>query len=330
MTSKPDLKLVVSNPPLQELAVQGGEPFAKVKGEPVTHLPKDLYIPPDALEVVLEAFEGPLDLLLYLIRRQNLDILDIPVAAITSQYMEYIDLMKELRLELAAEYLVMAATLIEIKSAMLLPRPATTLDGQDVDPRADLARRLADYERYKKAAQDVDALHRLERDVWTAQAELVDRHVVRVLPQITLQEMLIAFKEVVVRSELFAHHHIQRESLNVRQRMTDILATLSRSSFVEFVRLFRSEEGRGGVTVTFIAILELVREGHIDIVQAAPYAPLHVRAGGGPQLRVVSDGELATQTAFEEPLSAESDNALLDPDIEDDADDEDAEDNDLI
>lgn len=318
MSQKPDLKLVVSNPEEPQ-----PEALARVRGEPYTQLPRDLYIPPDALEVVLEAFEGPLDLLLYLIRRQNLDILDIPVAAITHQYMEYIDLMQELRLELAAEYLVMAATLIEIKSRMLLPRPQSAAE-TDEDPRADLARRLADYARYRQAAADLDALPRLERDVWGTAAELTDRRVVRALPQITLQEMLIAFKEVVVRSEMFAHHHIAREALSVRARMTEILATLSQSSFVEFVRLFRPEEGRAGVTVTFIAILELVREGHIDIVQAAPYAPLHVRAGSVPQLHVVAGGA----GAFEEPLAVPGEGApgpSLDEDIDDDDDGEDEE-----
>ena len=265
-------------------------PFAIVNGEPVTQLPRDLYIPPQALEVFLEAFEGPLDLLLYLIRRQNLDILDIPLAEITRQYMQYIELMQELQLELAGEYMVMAATLAEIKSRMLLPRAHGADELGEEDPRAELVRRLLEYERFKQAAENLDGLPRLERDVWSASAELRDRKVVRLLPQITLQEMLVAFKEVVVRAELFAHHHIERERLSVRERMSDIIAMLERSSFVEFVRLFRPEEGRMGITVTFVAILELVREGLIDIVQAEPFAPLHVR-GATPArtLRVVAD-----------------------------------------
>jgi segregation and condensation protein A len=267
-------------------------PFAVVNGEPVTQLPRDLYIPPQALEVFLEAFEGPLDLLLYLIRRQNLNILDIPLAEITRQYMHYIEVMTDLQLELAGEYMVMAATLAEIKSRMLLPRPKVDQDGNEEDPRAELVRRLQEYERFKRAAESIDALPRLERDVWATSAELKDRKVVRLLPQITLQEMLIAFKEVVVRSEMFAHHHIQRERLSVRARMGDILSTLEHSSFVEFVRLFRPEEGRMGITVTFVAILELVREGLIDIVQAEPFAPLHVRAAGSNRmLRVVADND---------------------------------------
>jgi segregation and condensation protein A len=294
---KPELTIVVSNPspePHQsELPPQQVEmPFAVVNGEPVTELPRDLYIPPQALEVFLEAFEGPLDLLLYFIRRQNLDILDIPLAEITRQYMRYIELMQDLQLELAGEYLVMAATLAEIKSRMLLPRPKAAADGVEEDPRAELVRRLQEYERFKRAAEGLDTLPRLERDVWAASAELKDKQVSRVLPQITLQEMLVAFQEVVVRAEMFAHHHIQRERLSVRERMGDILSSLERSSFVEFVRLFRPEEGRMGVTVTFMAILELVREGLIDIVQAEPYAPLHVR-GATParRLRVVADND---------------------------------------
>jgi segregation and condensation protein A len=301
---KPELTIVVSNPspevhqseaPPQQVEM----PFAVVNGEPVTELPRDLYIPPQALEVFLEAFEGPLDLLLYLIRRQNLDILDIPLAEITRQYMRYIELMQDLQLELAGEYLVMAATLAEIKSRMLLPRPKTTADGVEEDPRAELVRRLREYERFKRAAEGIDALPRLERDVWATSAELKDRPVTRALPQITLQEMLVAFQEVVVRAEMFAHHHIQRERLSVRERMGDILASLEQASFVEFVRLFRPEEGRMGVTVTFMAILELVREGLIDIVQAEPYAPLHIRATTpARRLRVVADNG--------EPAAAES------------------------
>jgi segregation and condensation protein A len=289
------IKLVVSNEPHESLPVppapeQVEMPFAMVNGEPVTQLPRDLYIPPQALEVFLEAFEGPLDLLLYLIRRQNLDVLDIPLAEITRQYMQYIDVMQELQLELAGEYLVMAATLAEIKSRMLLPRAQPDGQAGEEDPRAELVRRLQEYERFKQAAEKLDVLPRLERDVWSAGAELKDRKVVRLLPQITLQEMLVAFKEVVVRAELFAHHHVQRERLSVRARMSDIMSMLEQSNFVEFVRLFRPEEGRMGVTVTFVAILELVREGLIDIVQAEAFAPLHVRATASTRtLHLVAD-----------------------------------------
>jgi segregation and condensation protein A len=282
MKPRPDLRIVVSNspPPAAPPALppeQAEMPFAVVNGEPISQLPRDLYIPPQALEVFLEAFEGPLDLLLYLIRRHNLDILDIPLAEITRQYMQYIELMQELQLELAGEYLVMAATLAEIKSRMLLPRPKTDEEGGE-DPRAELVRRLQEYERFKRAAVDIDALPRLERDVWNASAELKERPLARSLPQITLQEMLIAFKDVVMRAEMFAHHHIQRERLSVGERMSDILAALAASSFVAFAQLFRPEEGRMGVTVTFVAILELMREGLIDVVQTQAYAALHVRA----------------------------------------------------
>jgi segregation and condensation protein A len=266
-------------------------PFAMVNGEPMTELPKDLYIPPQALEVFLEAFEGPLDLLLYLIRRQNLDVLDIPIAEITRQYMKYIEVMTEMQLELAGEYMVMAATLAEIKSRMLLPR-AHVVDGTEEDPRAELVRRLQEYERFKAAAENIDRLERLERDTWSASAELKDRKVVRLMPDVTLKEMLLAFKDVVVRSEMFAHHHIQRERLSIRQRMSDIVSTLEHASFVEFQRLFRPEEGRMGVTVTFVAILELVREGLIEIVQTEPFAPLHVRPAGAHRgLRLVANNE---------------------------------------
>ncbi len=258
---------------------QAEMPFAIVDGEPVTEPPRDLYIPPQALKVFLEAFEGPLDLLLYLIRRQNLDVLDIPIAEITRQYMEYIDLMQDMELELAGEYLLMAAMLAEIKSRMLLPRPAGEGLAEEEDPRAELARRLQEYERYKQAAEDVDRLARLERDIFPASAELIERKIVRILPELTLAEMLSAFRDVIQRAAMFAHHTISRERLSVRQRMTEIVARLQSAEFVEFGHLFKVEEGRLGVTVTFIAILELAREGLLELVQAEVYGPLHVRAG---------------------------------------------------
>ncbi len=255
-------------------------PFAIVQGEPVTSLPRDLYIPPDALEVFLEAFEGPLDLLLYLIRRQNLDIVDVPIAEITRQYMGYIDLMKELRLELAAEYLVMAAMLAEIKSRMLLPRPESEETEED-DPRAELVRRLQEYERYKTAAEDIEALPRMGRDHFQAEAEVTDRKIVRIVPEVTLKEMLIAFKEVLNRAEMFTHHHVQREALSVRQRMSDVLSRLDTDTFTDFTSLFPAEEGRMGVVVTFLALLELIKESLVELVQAEPFAPIHVKARGG-------------------------------------------------
>ena len=263
-------------PPLQEEM-----PFAMVEGEPLTELPRDLYIPPQALEVFLEAFEGPLDLLLYLIRRQNLDVLDIPIAEITRQYMQYILLMQDLDLELAGEYLLMAAMLAEIKSRMLLPRPQTA-EGEEDDPRAELVRRLQEYERYKRAAEDMDSLTRLERDVFQASAEVVEKKVFKVLPEITLQEMLLAFKDVVQRAAMFAHLHVQREPLSVRQRMSEVLSSLESGGLVSFTTLFKPEEGRMGVTVTFVALLELMREGLIEVVQAEAYSPLHIRLATRP------------------------------------------------
>src|SRR5262245_51954539 len=258
--SKPDLRVIdgggappTAAPVAPEIAEQEEMPFAMVEGEPVIELPRDLYIPPDALQVFLEAFEGPLDLLLYLIRRQNLDILDIPIAEITRQYLQYIDLMQELQLELVGEYLLMAATLAEIKSRMLLPRPQSAEDEEE-DPRAELVRRLQEYERFKRAAMDIDELPRVERDVFQASAEIVERRVSRPLPTVTLQEMLVSLKDVLARAEMFAHHHVQRERLSVRERMSDVLGTLRSQAFVEFAQLFRVEEGRMGVTVTFVAI----------------------------------------------------------------------------
>jgi segregation and condensation protein A len=271
------VELAGARPPVQEEM-----PFAVVEGEPLTELPRDLYIPPQALEVFLEAFEGPLDLLLYLIRRQNLDILDIPIAEITRQYMDYILLMQELDLELAGEYLLMAAMLAEIKSRMLLPRPSSTEGAEEEDPRAELVRRLQEYERYKRAAEDIDGLRRLERDVFQASAEVIERRVVKILPDVTLQEMLLAFKDVVQRAAMFAHHHVQRERLSVRQRMSEVLSALDSGGLVQFAGLFRPEEGRMGVTVTFVALLELMREGLIEVVQAEAYTPLHVRLATRP------------------------------------------------
>ena len=278
---KPNLRLVPAVPP--PLVAETGAPtqtempFAVVEGEPITELPRDLYIPPYALEVFLEAFEGPLDLLLYLIRRQNLDILDIPIAEISRQYVQYIELMKEIQFELAGEYLVMAATLAEIKSRMLLPRSAEG-DEEEDDPRAELVRRLQEYERFKKAAVDIDALERLERDVLQASAEVGERPVVTKLPDITLKELLIVFKDALERSTMFAHHHVRREPLSVRERMSTILVTLQSERYVDFQRLFDPNEGRIGVTVTFLAILELVKESLIDIVQAEAFGPIHIRA----------------------------------------------------
>ncbi len=254
-------------------------PFAIVQGEPLVTLPKDLYIPPDALEVFLDAFEGPLDLLLYLIKRQNLDILDIPIAQITAQYMEYVDMMKELRLELAGEYLLMAAMLAEIKSRMLLPRVET--EGEDeTDPRAELIRRLQEYERYKQAAEDIDQLPRVGRDTFQPLVVVPDRTVERPLPEVDLKEVLLAFKEVLHRADLFSHHHIKMEPLSVRERMSRVLEMVNSENFTEFTRLFDCKEGRLGVVVTFLAVLELIKGSLLELVQAEPFGPIHVKAVG--------------------------------------------------
>lgn len=252
-------------------------PFAIVEGEPLAQFPMDLYIPPHALEVILDAFEGPLDLLLYMIKRQNIDILNIPIAKITHQYMQYIEVMQELQLELASEYLVMAAMLAEIKSRMLLPRPASP-DEDGEDPRAELVRRLQEYEQFRLAAQDIDTLPRLERDVFQADAEMCERKVVEILPDVTLRELLLSFQEVLARADMFAHHHIQREPLSVRQRMSEVLDRIQHGNFAEFTSLFDPEEGRMGVVVTFLAILELMREALLDVVQAEAFAHIHVKA----------------------------------------------------
>jgi segregation and condensation protein A len=250
--------------------------FAIIQGEPLSEVPKDLYIPPDALEVFLEAFEGPLDLLLYLIKRQNLDILNIPIAHITEQYMAYVELMKAINLELAAEYLVMAAMLAEIKSRVLLPRP--TIEEEEDDPRADLIRRLQEYERFKKAAQDVDELPRMGRETYQVEAETPELHIHRPLPEVDMREVLLALKDVLVRAEMFTSHQIQREALSTREKMATVLAILSADSFTDFISLFNIEEGRAGVVVTFLAIMELTKESLIELVQNDPFSQIHVRA----------------------------------------------------
>jgi segregation and condensation protein A len=251
-------------------------PFALVQGLPVTEVPHDLYIPPDALEVILDAFEGPLDLLLYLIRRQNMDILDIPINEITRQYIEYIEMLEDVQFELAAEYLVMAAILAEIKSRMLLPRPA--LDDEESDPRAELVRRLQEYERFKQAAEDLDELPRVGRDFALAEAYVEDKTVVRVPPKVELREILAALKDVMGRAELFNRHHISSEPLSVRERMSRILNALRDNPYMEFHHLFDPEEGRMGVVVSFLALMELTREQLVDLVQNEPFGQIYVKA----------------------------------------------------
>ena len=270
---------------------QSEMPFAIVQGEAVTSLPQDLYIPPDALEVFLEAFEGPLDLLLYLIKRQNLDVLNIPIAEITRQYMEYIDLMQNMRLELAAEYLVMAAMLAEIKSRCLLPRQAEE-DLDDHDPRAELVRRLQEYERFKQAAIDIDSLPRMGRELYQANVEIIDTKVVNIQPEIELKDLLSAFKDVLQRAEMFSRHHIAMEPLSVRERMSSVLSMVQADKFTDFNDLFDIKEGKMGVVVTFLAILELIKESLLELVQAEPFAPIHVKAvAASEQLSVVSESD---------------------------------------
>lgn len=259
---------------------------AKVLGQPLDKLPEDLYIPPDALQVFLEAFEGPLDLLLYLIRRQNLDILDIPILKITQQYMQYIELMRDLRFELAAEYLVMAAMLAEIKSRLLLPRPV--LEQAESDPRMDLVRRLQEYERYKTAAENLDTLPRVGREIHLAQArpERVDRPVELPIPQ--LRELVEAFRDAMQRAELFVHHHIAREPLSVRERMTRILGRLSAAP-AQFAEIVDPAEGRMGVVVCLLAVLELVKGSMIELAQDGPFAPLRIQVARAREAESVYD-----------------------------------------
>jgi segregation and condensation protein A len=251
--------------------------IAMVRGQAFTNLPKDLYIPPDAMEVFLDAFEGPLDLLLYLIKKQNLDILDIPIAEVTRQYMEYVEIMKEVSLELAAEYLVMAALLAEIKSRMLLPRPEN-IQGEEEDPRAELIRRLQEYERFKKAAQDLDELPRQGRDTFPATAGTDEMVFEKPLANLNMKDLMSALADVLKRAELHASHNIQMETLSVRERMSNILAALQNNDFVAFSTLFTPEEGRIGIVVTFLAMLELLKHNMLEFVQAAPFGPIHLKA----------------------------------------------------
>ena len=264
------------------LTRQAEMPFAVVQGRPYTELPQDLYIPPDALEVFLDAFEGPLDLLLYLIRRQNLDILDIPIAEITQQYIEYIELLQDLQFELAAEYLVMAAILAEIKSRMLLPKPGGDEDEEE-DPRAELVRRLQEYERFKQAGEELDLLPRLERDIWAVEAHVDDRSITRVPPEVDLREILNALRDVMSRAELFSSHQIQSEPLSIRERMSIIINVLKDNPYMEFQRLFTPEEGRRGVVVSFLALMELCRERLVDLVQNEPLGKIYVKAPGAEE-----------------------------------------------
>ncbi len=252
-----------------------------VNGEKWDKWPEDLYIPPDALEVFLETFQGPLDLLLYLIRRQNLDILDIPVARITRQYMDYVELMRHFRLDLAAEYLVMAAMLAEIKSRMLLPRPGGDDDEDGEDPRAMLVRRLQEYERFSQAAQGLDALPRLERELYLVAAGFDQPEPVKLEATASLNDLMVAFREVLDRTEQYKHWRVGRETLTVRDKMTRILEHIQANRFMRFEDLLSVDEGKLGLVVSFMAILELVRDNLLVVVQNEPFAPIHLKSVEG-------------------------------------------------
>ncbi len=270
--SKPELEK-------QQTPRQGELPFAIVDGEAISAPPEDLYIPPDALEVFLETFEGPLDLLLYLIRRQNLDILDIPIAEITRQYMDYVEMMRNINLDLAAEYLVMAAMLAEIKSRLLLPRHEEIED--EDDPRAELVRRLQEYERFKQAATDIDKLPRTDRENFAASVEVIRENKEKPEPQVELRDILIAFQDILKQVDMQKHHEIEREEISIRERMTHVLSRLDGDNFVEFKTLFSLKEGRLGIVVTLMAVLELLKLKVIDMVQAEAFAPIYLKPVSG-------------------------------------------------
>jgi segregation and condensation protein A len=251
-------------------------PLAKVRGEPYTELPPDLYIPPEALSVFLETFEGPLDLLLYLIRRHSLDVLDIPMAELTRQYMEYVEMMRTTQLELAAEYLLMAALLIEIKSRMLLPRPKRDDDAEPEDPRAELVRRLLEYERMKKGAQQLGEVPVAGRDFSLVEV-YIEQAVAERMPNVDVVDLSEAWRSILARAKLTRHHHISREQLSVRAHMSRILKSLSPGQFVEFSALFQPELGVPVLVVSFLALLELARESLIDLSQKSPFDPIYVK-----------------------------------------------------
>ncbi len=272
---------------VQSKGQQSEMPFAVVQGTAVNTLPQDLYIPPDALEVFLaETFEGPLDLLLYLIKKQNLEILDLPIAEITRQYVEYVEVMTEIQLELAGEYLVMAAMLAEIKSRMLLPQPKIE-EQEEGDPRAELVRRLQEYERFKQAAEDIDNLPRVGRDTYKPTVQIPDLRVVKEPPKVEMKDILAAFNNVMKRAAAYKHHHIDLEPLSVRERMSNVLESVRGDAYVDFGDLFDVKEGKSGVVVTLLAILELVKQALIELVQTEAYAVIHVKA-----ISAANDAEL--------------------------------------
>lgn len=257
--------------------------LAKINGEQVVEWPTDLFIPPDALRVFLETFEGPLDFLLYLIKKQHFEILDIPIAEITRQYMQYVDLMVEIHFELAADYLVMAAWLAEIKSRLLLPRPATATEDPGQDPRAELVRKLQEYEQFREAALALNHLPRVDRDIFIAEVESPVLSIPQATYTIELSDLLSALKAVLARTALFSTHRVIAETLSVRERMTELLSRLSQDQFCEFTQLFNLSEGRIGVVVTLLAILELSRQTIVEFIQAKPFSPIYVRAKLGKE-----------------------------------------------
>src|SRR5215467_6930431 len=264
-----------------DLARQGGAQVAKVYGEPMFELPHDLYIPPEALEVFLDTFEGPLDLLLYLIRRQNINVLEIPMAELTRQYLAYVEMMRRTQLELAAEYLLMAAVLIEIKSRLLLPKPPAPLGEEAEDPRAELVRRLLEYERIKQAAREIDALPLADRDFATVRLWF-ERVAAARLPEVAPEDLRNAWAGLVARARINRHHLVNREQLSVRAEMSRILKRLEPSRFAEFTTLFALHADLAHLIVTFLALLELAREQLVDLVQAEPYAPIYAQLTAGP------------------------------------------------
>jgi len=299
LVEEPAQESPVDTPELQAApadSIEQLENEIKVKGEIITKLPDDLYIPPEALRVFLEAFQGPLDLLLYLIKKQNLDILELPIAEITRQYMEYVELMRELQLELASEYLVMAAMLAEIKSRLLLPRTQEGEEEEGTDPRAELVRRLQEYERYKKAAEDINDLPRTQRDFYVAESMLPPLQFEQVQPQVELGDILNAMRDVLHRAELNKGHQVEKESLSIRERMSMVLERVNEQEFTLFTSLFTTDEGRMGVVVSLIAILELTRQSLVEFVQAEPFAPIYVKA----------KNTVATDDSGTEPTETES------------------------
>jgi len=261
--------------PAAHAAGSSGARVATVRGEAFLEMPPDLYIPPDALEVFLDTFEGPLDLLLYLIRKANIDILDIPMARLTQQYLEYVELMRRRNLELAAEYLLMAALLMEIKSRMLLPRPRALREDEE-DPRAELVRRLMEYEAMKLAAHKLDALPVLGRDFLTV-AVWIEQVATQRLPQVRAQDLIVAWQSLLMQARVTQHHKVTREELSVREFMSSMLRRLQGSQFTEFTSLFDVSKGVAVVVVSFLALLELVRESLIEVTQSEPYAPIYVK-----------------------------------------------------